>query len=141
MSLFKFQDYVYLEYKKNWFLWEPAWETFRPIRSISWNGNSFIVDDKEFCSDPTDELYGYGTPQMKQICDAFAEKYTSQISNAKRVFTPEIGNIVWFFDRRISLTPCCPTTKDAWKRMVRGKHRTLRKGSAVKFTRRNRIET
>jgi hypothetical protein len=138
MSLFKFQDYLYLEYKKNWFLWEPAWETFRPIRGIRWNGTSFVVDDKEFCADPLDLLYGYGSPQMKQICDALTERYASQISTATSVHSPEIGNVEWFFDRRVSLAACCPRTKDVWRQMVKGKYKTLRKGPAVKFTRRNR---
>lgn len=141
MSLFKFQDYVYLEYKKNWFLWEPAWERFRPIRGIQWNGTHFVVEDTEFCKDPLDVLYGYGSSQMKQICDAFTEKYASQISNAKTVHSPETGNVEWFYDRRVLLTPCCPRTKECWKRMVRGKYRTLRKGPAVTFTRRNRMST
>lgn len=136
MSLYKFQDYIYLEYKKRWFLWESAWEKFRPIHGIQWNGNAFVIDDKEYCSDPMDDLYGYGSSQMKQICDALTEKYSSQI---KIVECPETGNLEWFYDRRVSLTPCCPRTKDSWKRMVRGKYKTLRKGPAVTFTRRNRI--
>ncbi len=138
MSLFKFHDHIYLEYKKNWFLWESAWEKFRPIKGIQWNGTSFVVNDSEFCADPLDPLYGYGSPQMKQICDAFTAKYASQVSNAKVVDSPEIGNIEWFYDRRVSLTPCCPRTKDCWKRMTRGRYKTLRKGPAVTFTRRNR---
>ena len=139
MSLHKFQDYIYLDYKKNWFLWESAWEKFRPIRGIQWNGNTFVVDDKEYCSDPLDSLYGYGSSQMKQICDVLTEKYSSQISNAKIVDSPQIGNLEWLYDRRVSLTQCCPRTKESWKRMVRGKYKTLRKGPAVTFTRRNPI--
>ena len=138
MSVFKFQDNVYLDYKKHCFLWEPAWEKFRPITSIAWNGTFFTIDDKAFCCDPTNELYGYGSSKMKQVCDALTEKFTSQTSNAKIIQTPETGNVEWFFDRRVELTPCCPRNKETWKRMVRGKYRTLRKGAAVKFTRRNR---
>ena len=138
MSLLKFQDNTYLNYKNHWFLWEPAWEEFRPITSVAWNGSSFVVDDKTFCSDPTSELYGYGTPEMKQICNALTQKFASQVSTTRIVDTPEIGTLEWFFDRRVSLTPCCTRDKSSWKRMVRGKYRTLRKGPAVKFTRRNR---
>lgn len=138
MSVFKFQDNIYLNYKKQWFVWEPAWETFRPITSVLWNGTTFVVDDKPFCLDPTDELYGYGSSQMKQVCDALTERFASQISNAKSLQTPEIGNVEWFFDRRVALTSCCARSKESWKRMVRGNYRTLRRGPAVKFTRRNR---
>lgn len=139
MSLVRFQDKIYLSYKKHWFLWEPAWERFRPVHSVSWNGNSFVVDDREYCSDPTDELYGYGSSQMKQACDALTKMYSSQ--TLQNVHTPEIGALEWFYDRRVSLTPCCPRTKESWKRMVRGKYKTLRKGNAVTFTRRNRKTT
>ena len=138
MSLYKFQDTIYLEYKKRWFLWESAWEKFRPIDSIEWNGTTFVVNDKEYCSNPLDECYGYGSPQMKQICDVFTQKYSSQISTAKLINTPEVGKSEWFYDRRAVLTKCCPRTKEEWKRMIRGKYRTLRKGNAEKFTRRNR---
>lgn len=138
MSLFKFQDYTYLEYKKNWFLWESAWEKFRPIKGIQWNGTSFVVDDTDFCANPFDDLYGYGSLQMKQICDVFTEKYASQISKANIVLSPETGKLEWFYDRRACLTPCCPRTKDAWKRMVKRKYKTLRRGAADRFTRRNR---
>lgn len=139
MSLYKFQDYIYLEYKKNYFLWEPAWGAFRPIHSIQWNGSAFVVNDREYCTDPLDVLYGYGSSQMKQICDVFTQKYASQISNAKVVDSPETGDLIWFYDRRVSLTPCCKEDKAVWKRMVRNKYKTLRKGPAVTFTRRNRI--
>lgn len=139
MSLYKFQEYIYLEYKKNYFLWEPAWSSFRPIHGIQWNGNAFVVNDREYCTDPLDTLYGYGSPKMKQICDVFTQKYASQISTAKVVDSPETGSLRWFYDRRVSLTPCCTADKAAWKRMVRGRYKTLRSGTAEKFTRRNRI--
>lgn len=136
--MFKFQDTIYLEYKKHWFLWEPAWERFRPILGMEWNGSGFVVNDKDFCFDPMDILYGYGSPTMKQVCDALTETFASQISTATPLDTPEIGKLEWFYDRRIALAGCCPRDKASWKRMVRGKYRTLRKGSADKFTRRNR---
>lgn len=136
MSLFKFQDTVYLDYKKNWFAWEPAWESFRPITNVAWDGSAYVLDDNAYCSDPLSEFYGYGTPQMKQICDALTQKFASQISTAKP--SSEIGNSEWFFDRRVSLTKCCPRTKDSWKKLIRGHNKTLRKPAADKFTRRNR---
>lgn len=138
MSLLQFQDTTYLEYKTKWFVWEPAWESFRPVTSVSWTGTSYRVEESEYCSDPTDEMYGYGSPQMKQVCDALTGMFASQISKARRVSTPAIGRCEWLFDRRIALSPCCPRTKESWKRAIRGHNRTLRKAPADKFTRRKR---
>jgi hypothetical protein len=35
MSLVKVGDTILLQFKTVWFLWEPAWESFRPITSLA----------------------------------------------------------------------------------------------------------
>ncbi len=135
MSLFEFQDRVYLHYKQYWFVWESAWESFRPIDGVRWNGKSFSIDDSSYCKDPTDEHYGYATSQMKQVSSLLRYKYDEV---AKRVYSLDTGNSEWFRDRHISMTPCCPRTKESWKRMVQGKPRTCRHAPrGKKLTRRN----
>ena len=126
MSLFQFQDLVLLQYKKFWFLWEPAWETFRPIDGIRWSGTAFVLDDKNYTSDLLSEDYGFGTPIMRKLCEQLANRYQSGISTAKRVHTPEVGETEWFRDRFVAFTPCATKDKSSWRRMCRGKHRTLR---------------
>ncbi len=138
MGLYKFQDKTFVYYNRIWFLWEPAWESFRPIDALAWNGSSYVVVDTTFCSDPMDEFYGYGSLNMKLICDGLTETCVSQLSNAQVIDMPEISNkgLVWFYDRRVALTPCCPRDKQSWKRMAQGRYKTLRNGHAEKFTRR-----
>ena len=68
MSLFEYGDALFLEAHNLWFVWESAWESFRPVTSVYWDGYTFVLDDRAFCADPSDELYGYGTPAMKELC-------------------------------------------------------------------------
>ena len=133
--LYEFQDKVYLEYKQWWFVWEPAWESFRPIEGVMWDGRSFRLQEQSFCTDPTSEVYGYGSDKMKQLCELLQDKYTS---NAVKVSTLPFGT-EWFRDRLVAFTPCAPRDVQSWKRMVRNKPRTCRKAPrGKKLTRRIR---
>ena len=120
--LYEFRDTVFLHYRSWWFLWEPAWEGFRPIEGISWDGTAFRIHDEKFCSDPTDEQYGYGCAQMKELCDLLADKHDE---TPVKVSTLPIGS-EWFRDRVVALTPCARRDVKSWKRMVLNKPRTCR---------------
>lgn len=133
--LYEFQDKVYLEYKQWWFVWEPAWESFRPIEGVVWDGTSFRIQDESFCTDPTSDVYGYGSDKMRQLCGLLQDKYTT---NAVKVSTLPFGT-EWFRDRFVAFTPCAPRDVSSWKRMVRNKPRTCRKSPrGKKLTRRIR---
>ena len=135
MSVVQFQDKTFLQYKKYWFVWESAWDSFRPIDGLVWNGKTFTIDDSSYCGNPLDELYGFGTEQMKQVCELLHEKYTS---NPKHVTGLNIGNSEWFYDRFVTMTAHAPRDRQSWKRMVQGKHRTCRHAPrGKKLTRRN----
>ena len=134
MSLCAFGDALFLQSKSRWFLWESAWDSFRPVTSVAWDGYTFVVDDRAFCTDPTDELYGYGTQEMKDLCDSLNELDTPE--TVRTIVTPEIGPLTWFRDRFVSVTPCTPLDVRSWKHMHRGKYRTCRK--APKGSRRTR---
>lgn len=134
MSLCAFGDNLFLDYKSSWFLWEAAWDSFRPITSVYWDGYTFVIDDRAFCTDPTDEFYGYGSQKLKEVCDRLNDL---QSQETIRTFdTPEIGPAVWFRDRFVAVSPCTPMDKRSWKNMHRGKYRTCRK--APKGSRRTR---
>lgn len=122
MGLYEFRDKTFLEYKQLWFVWESAWEAFRPVQDISWDGNTFRVKDDAFCSDPTSSLYGYGSTEMAQLCELLKEKFDE---TAVKVSTLPIGT-EWFRDRFVSLRECAPRNTSSWKRMVQNKHRTCR---------------
>ena len=131
--LYEFQDRVYLEYRQLWFVWEPAWEHFRPIEDVVWNGTAFQIKDQRFCMDPSSTFYGYGSSQMLEVCELLQDKYTAE---SIKVSVLPIGT-EWFRDRLVSFTPCAPRDVTSWKRMVRNKPRTCRKAPrGKKLTRR-----
>lgn len=135
MSLIQYQDSLFLNYGKHWFYWEPAWEGFRPIDAVLWDGHSFVLDDRAYCKDPSDVLYGYGTAQMKQVCDLLKPKHDGK---PLRVDTPAIGPVEWVYDRHVAFHPCVPKNKDSWKCMTKGRMKTCRRAPVRnKFTRRN----
>jgi hypothetical protein len=135
MGLYEFRDNLLLEYRGWWFLWEPAWESFRPVDNIQWDGVKFQVDDHLYCSDPTNELYGYGTQQMKDLCELLKDNHDK---TPLKVSTLPLKELDWFRDRRVALTECAPRDLVSWKRMTQNKPRTCRKiPRGKKFTRRS----
>jgi hypothetical protein len=133
--LYEFRDRLVLEHKRWWFVWEEAWDAFRPISGIRWDGNSFVFEDREYCTDPLDPLYGYGSQTMKDLCDLLGDQRLESLPHEVRML--ETDEMEWFFDRRIALTPCAPRDHASWKRMVQGKGKTCRKApKGHKYTRR-----
>jgi hypothetical protein len=132
--LYEHNDQLVLEHKGWWFLWENAWDAFRPISNVQWDGSRFVYDDKEYCSDPSDPFYGYGSEVMKDLCDLLVDNRheAPEETDFLRIGQPE-----WFFDRPLSLTACAPRDHASWKRMSKGRHRTCRKHRGRKFTRRS----
>jgi hypothetical protein len=136
MGLYEFRDNTFLEYKGYWFVWEAAWDAFRPIQNVVWTGSSFRIVDTQFCSDPTDELYGYGSESMLKLCELLRDTRTRP---ATPVESLPIGVKEWFRDRFVAMDTCAPRTSASWKKLVQGRGRTCRKAPrGKKFTRRNR---
>jgi len=133
--LYEFRDRIVLEHKRWWFVWEEAWDCFRPVNAIQWDGTAFVFDDREYCSDPSDPWYGYGSQTMKDLCELLGDQRLEELP--KEVNRLDAGPLEWFFDRRASLTPCAPRDHASWKRMVQGKGKTCRKApKGLKYTRR-----
>jgi hypothetical protein len=133
--LYDFHDRLLLEYKKWWFVWEEAWDAFRPINGIAWNGTAFVLDDAEYCSDPLNPMYGYRTQTMKDLCDLLGDLKVDDVRT--ELITPPLPSLEWFYDRRVPLTPCAPRDHESWKRMVQSHGRTCRKApKGANFTRR-----
>lgn len=117
MSLVSFQGTTYLQRSGHWFAWESAWGTFRPIDALQWDGARFITDDRAYCGDPTNDLFGFGSEAMKEACAILTDTYESKLDGAAPVSSLCIGEGTWVRDRQVSLTPCAPTDVASWKRM------------------------
>ena len=133
--LYEFQDRIFLEHRKYWFVWEPAWENFRPIQDVAWTGSTFQIKDDVYCADPMSPFYGYGSAQMLQVCELLQDKYDE---TPAKVSSLPIGS-EWFRDRMVSLTPCAPRDGRSWKRMVRNEGRTCRKAPRGKRLTRRKL--
>jgi hypothetical protein len=136
MSLVKVGDMVLLDFKSVWFLWEPAWERYRPITALAWDGSSVVLDDRAYCADPLDPLYGYGGDTMLELCTILSQMYPP--STAPVGLLPAVGPKEWFYDRFLSLTRCAPRDRASWKRFHKGRYRTPRKAPKTRLTRRVR---
>ena len=132
MSLVKVGDMVVLRLKTAWFLWEPAWESWRPVSSIAWDGDSLQIDDRAYCADPMDPLYGYGSAKMRELCSILTDTYPA--AEAQPGLLPAIGPREWFYDRFLSLTRCAPRDKASWKRFHKGRYRTPRTAPKTRLT-------
>lgn len=131
----EFQDRTFIKQKDQWFIWEPAWECFRPITAVQWDGKRYVIEDKKFMNDPMNPWYGFGSAEMKALSQKIP--YPEKVVSIK---TPEIGPISWFRDRKVVLGPCAPQDLTSWKRMCKGRTRTCRNKKSIlrnKFTRRN----
>jgi hypothetical protein len=136
--LYEFRDRIVLEHKHWWFVWEEAWDMFRPINAIRWDGTAFVFDDREYCMDPSDPLYGFGSQTMKDLCELLGDQRLEELPIDASVL--DAGSLEWFFDRRVALTPCAVRDHASWKRMVQGRGRTCRKApKGEKYTRRRTV--
>jgi hypothetical protein len=137
MSVVRFRDTVYVHYKSRWFVWESAWDGYRPVDALRWTGERFEADDRAYTADPTSEEYGYGSDKMREACEALTEQFPRD----KAVDVPHLplGPLEWFRDRMVSLSPCAPRDNVSWKRMAGGRTRTCRAGPRNRFTKRNFI--
>jgi hypothetical protein len=137
MSLAKVGDTITLQVKSATFVWEPAWDCFRPVTSVAWTGERILIDDRAYCADPTDPDYGYGSPAMRELCTLLTKRYAP--SSAPSTSLPPLGpSPEWFYDRFLCLTPCAPRDKASWKRFHKGRYRSPRSAPKTRLTRRAR---
>ena len=134
MSVVKVGESVYLDVKSSWFVWESAWDSYRPVTSVAWDGSRLVLDDRAYCADPTDPLYGYGSAKMQALCALLTTTYPP--SSARPSSLPAIGPPTWLYDRFVSLTPCAPRDKASWKRFHKGRYRSPRSAPKTRLTRR-----
>lgn len=142
MEIRTWNDRLYGKLSSHRFVWEESWDNFRPIAGVGWNGNRWIEIELSK-SNLLDPLYGYGSAEMKALCNKLAD--TVELESAKPIGswlefwkwfeqTPE-----WWRDRSIVFSHSC-VSRDvkAWKEHC-GKSgirmRTLRHGS-IRKTRR-----
>jgi hypothetical protein len=137
MELINFKGTLYGKLESQLFVWEAAWDSFRPIESIGWNGKEIIGVDTKYKQDIFDPYYGYGSLEMKQLC--------RRLTDITELDAPESGNISWlkgefWRDRNCSFAfECSSRSVQSWKNYIaytNSRAKTLRKIPGNRITRR-----
>ncbi len=142
MDLCEFQGRIYGKYKTHLFVLESDWDTFRPIEYVGWNGAEFTIVDEQYKRDIFSSHYGFGSPEMKQVCDALLK--STELEERKhirdaRVFWEWCGHsdkATWWRDRPVVFTTKCVSQTPAdWKRYLmylQAPPKTLKRSNALR---------
>ena len=120
MEVKQFHDRIYGRFKDQLFVFEPTWDSFRPIEGIGWNGRQ-IVPIEAYKQNVFDPWYGFGSREMKDLCRTLIEE--TELSKAEDVRDPlhlwrwyREQHIVWWRDRPCVFTSSCvPRDAASWK--------------------------
>jgi hypothetical protein len=137
MELIKFKGTIYGKVKTQFFVWEPSWESFRPIEKIAWNGKAIVAVDGIYKDDIFDPFYGYGSAEMKHLCKVLTENTDLGVSESDTM--PWIAG-EWWRDRQCSFAnECTSRTPASWNRYIKymnSKSKTLRNHRETRATKR-----
>lgn len=110
----KFEGRVYSMTPRGLLLWEPSWETFRPVASVVWNPAHNQIEPyfSSFTGDLFDVEYGFGSKDLHDFCIEYTDTAVQHIDEAEEISAEEFWRwskqpLVWIGDRAISLHPCC----------------------------------
>ena len=137
MELIKFKGTLYGKLETQLFVWEADWDSFRPIENIAWNGKELVVIDRKYKDDIFSPHYGYGSPEMRKLCQRLTEITELNVpeSNTMPWMKGE-----WWKDRPCTLAfECSSRSVQSWKRYVaymNSRTRTLRKHRESRATKR-----
>jgi hypothetical protein len=120
--MFRFQDRVFLQRDAQWYVWEPTWDSMRPIDGFAWTGRRYEIQDTSFTTDPFSETFGYGS--LKQTAHALSDECLDHVESAPAVPFACIGTPVWAGDRFLVTT--APDTWRAHHAAFNLRRRTLR---------------
>ena len=145
MEVCEFHERVYGKFNKQLFVFEFSWDNVRPIVCVAWD-NTFVIVDK-FKENLFDPYYGYGSKEMKELCNKLFEETEFE---PRQVFTNPTefwkwcgSKTVWFRDRECVFTNSCDAhSVDSWKKFVRAsasQPRTLKQKIKTRFTRKRLV--
>lgn len=110
----RFQDKIYALSQKGLLLWEPSWETFRPVVAVVWNPahNQLEPYFGIYTNDIFDVDYGFGDSKMHDFCIEFTDENAYDVGGAE-----EVTNVLdlwkwcgskvqWIGDQWLTVHPC-----------------------------------
>lgn len=68
MDLRTFHTRIYGKYQQQLYVFEPTWDSFRPIEKVGWDGKQFSVVDAKYKQDLFSTTYGFESLEQKILC-------------------------------------------------------------------------
>ena len=139
MEVCEFQGRIFGKLKGQLFVFDFSWDYVRPIEFVGWNGTKFEIVDKKFKQNLFDSYYGYGTREMKLLCNKLFNE--TEFESAKDIVDPAefwkwCGHRTqWWRDRECLFSSACVSPSiHAWKNLIQVSHSKAK-------TLKNRIRT
>jgi hypothetical protein len=125
MELITFHERIYGKYNAKLFVFEPTWDSFRPISGIGWNGTKFVPMDSEYKQNIFDADYGYGSIEQRAECRKLIQE--TELSETNLVEDPLFvwkwygeKNVKWWRDRPcVFLNSCVSRSSESWKEYLK----------------------
>jgi len=145
MEVCEFHSQIYGKFQNQLFVFEPSWDCFRPIEKVGWNGTKYAVIDYKYKQDLFDDNYGFGSLEMKQLCNKLIRD--TDLESAKLITDPLLfwkwcgeNEAKWWYDRAcVFSSPCVPRDSGEWKKYLyylNVKSKTLRRAVNSRMTKR-----
>lgn len=126
--MFRFGGHIFKKVDTQWFVWEPHWDSFRPIDGFGWNGTTYEVMDNTYTTDPFSETFGYGTVELQKLSQEITDRHIDEIESTPEVSFALVGTPTWVRDRWVVLAK--EDAASTWRKhiaAIRGRVRTCRK--------------
>ena len=126
--LIRFRGRIFGRDGHQWYVWEPRWDSMRPIDGYAWDGTRYILQDTRYLGDLFEENFGFG--EHVQKCAELTGKWADQLDSVPESKDAVIGNApVWWKDAWVALAnmEVSPTTWARRHRYLQTRPRTCRK--------------
>jgi len=145
MEIVEFRGITYGKYQSQIYVFEPTWDSFRPITRVGWDGTKIAIDDSQYKTNLFSPFYGYSSLGQKAECRRFIQ--TTELENARIIQDPlefwkwcGESEAKWWLDRPcVFLNPCVSRDHQDWKRYLKylnTRAKTLRHPPSGRITKR-----
>jgi hypothetical protein len=86
MELRTFYNRIYGKYEKQLYVFEPMWDSFRPIERVGWNGKQFSIVDAKYKQDIFSRTYGFENLEQKILCKKLLDE--TELEHSVEILDP-----------------------------------------------------
>lgn len=86
MELRTFYNRIYGKYEKQLYVFEPLWDSFRPIERVGWNGKQFSIVDSKYKQDIFSRTYGFEGLEQKNLCKRLLDE--TELEHSVEIIDP-----------------------------------------------------